>query len=92
MTEERTKTFLWSWSELEKALGIYESNQGPEIMRIIIDSRHALEGDLFVALSGNPGARFNPSNVSDRDGHDYLEEVKQKGGTACVVQQQVDIT
>ena len=49
MTEEQTKPFLWSWSELENALGIFESNHGPKIMRIIIDSRHALEGDLFVA-------------------------------------------
>ena len=90
MTEEQTKPFLWSWSELENALGIFESNHGPKIMRIIIDSRHAIEGDLFVALSGNPGVRFNPSNVSDRDGHDYLEDVKQKGGAGCVVQKQVD--
>ncbi len=90
MTEEREKTFLWTWLELAEALGVAADGQGPKINRIIIDSRHALEGDLFVALSGNPGTRFNPSNVSNRDGHDYLDDVRQKGGGACVVQRQVD--
>ncbi len=90
MTEEgHKKPELWTWAELAKALRIDEGKQGPSINRVIIDSRQTQKGDLFFALSGNPGPRFKPSNISDRDGHDYLDDVKQRDGAACVVQGQV---
>jgi len=91
VTEEQQKSSgLWTWSELTKALKIDGDKQGPNIKRIIIDSRQTLKGDLFVALPGDPGPRFKPSNVSDRDGHDYLDDVEEKGGAACLVQREVE--
>ena len=91
MTEDRKKSSeLWTWSELTEALKIDGHKQGPNVERIIIDSRQTLKGDLFVALSGDPGPRFNPTNISDRDGHDYLDDVEEKGGAACLVQRQVE--
>ena len=56
---------------------------------MIIDSREATDGDLFVALAGDPGPRFNPSQISDRNGHDYVEDAKKRGASACIVEQPI---
>ncbi len=61
---------LWRWTELCTALGLAVED-GPDISGISIDSRQIAAGDLFIALTGDPGARFNPSQRSDRDGHDF---------------------
>ena len=33
---------------------------------------------MFVALPGDPGARFNPSYVSQADGHDFVGAALQQ--------------
>lgn len=62
---------LWQWQELCRALDLPEEN-GPEITGVSIDSRNIVPGELFIALTGDPGPRFNPSQRSDRDGHDFI--------------------
>ena len=92
MTEEQEKnTPLWSWSELTQALNLKDDTGSANVHRVIVDSRQARPGDLFVALSGDPGPRFNPSTVSDRDGHDFLEDAIGKGGSACLVDRKVKL-
>ena len=84
-----SKQVLWTGDELTQLLNTKSSAPVQNIHRVIIDSREAEEGDLFVALSGDPGPRFNPSRVSDRNGHDYIEDAKNRGATACIVEQAV---
>ena len=80
---------LWTGDELAQLLNTKSSGSIQNIYRVIIDSREAEEGDLFVALSGDPGPRFNPSQISDRNGHDYVEDAKSRGATACIVEQAI---
>ena len=84
-----SKQVLWTGDELTQLLNTKSSGSIQNINRVIIDSREAKEGDLFIALSGDPGPRFNPSRISDRDGHDYIEDAKNRGATACIVEQAV---
>ena len=84
-----SKQVLWTEDELTQLLNTKSSAPVQNIHRVIIDSREAEEGDLFVALSGDPGPRFNPSRISDRNGHDYVEDAKNRGATACIIEQAV---
>ncbi len=63
---------LWRWRELCAALDLPEED-GPDITGVSIDSRSMAPGELFIALTGDPGPRFNPSQRSDRDGHDFVD-------------------
>jgi UDP-N-acetylmuramoyl-tripeptide--D-alanyl-D-alanine ligase len=74
---------LWHWSELCAALGLPPA-AGPAVSGVTIDSRLARPGDLFVALPGDPGPRFNPSYRSDRDGHDYIEAAVANGAVGVL--------
>ena len=51
-----------------------QANHGLPITDIVIDSRRASAGHLFVALKG-----------ARRDGHDFLEEIAAQGATAALV-------
>ena len=84
-------TPLWRWSDLLDVLGssASEDHRGPggvdpQIHRVHMDSRTIEPGDLFVALSGDPGARFNPSYRSSVDGHDFVEQAFQAGAAGVV--------
>ncbi|MGB1918077.1 MAG: UDP-N-acetylmuramoyl-tripeptide--D-alanyl-D-alanine ligase [Candidatus Puniceispirillales bacterium] len=46
---------------------------------ISIDSRHVSSGDLFIALKGDR-----------HDGHDHIEEAKQKGAVAALISRPVE--
>jgi UDP-N-acetylmuramoyl-tripeptide--D-alanyl-D-alanine ligase len=75
---------LWRWRELCTALDLPEAD-GPTVEGVSIDSRLTRPGDLFVALSGDPGPRFNPSHRSDRDGHDFVGAAVGNGAVAALV-------
>lgn len=75
---------LWKWHEL-KALGLTASEDGPDIQGVCIDSRQAKDGDLFIALSGDPGPRFNSSIESPRDGHDFIEGALKSGAAGVMI-------
>ena len=47
-------------------------------------------GDLFVALPGDPGPRFHPSQRSNRDGHDYLNDAIAHGAVGVLVHDDVE--
>ena len=68
---------LWSWQELSAGL-TGRRVAGPDVYRVTIDSRQAQPGDLFLALPGDPGNRFNPSHRSTVDGHDFVEAAAKK--------------
>jgi UDP-N-acetylmuramoyl-tripeptide--D-alanyl-D-alanine ligase len=74
---------LWTWSELSQ-LGSASKRNGPEISGICIDSRQVMKGDLFVALSGDPGPRFHSSVDNPRDGHEFIP-LAIKGGANAVM-------
>ena len=74
---------LWQWSELA-VLGQPAGVSGPDIQGVCIDSRQIAKGDLFIALSGDPGPRFNSSIDNPRDGHDFIAGALL-GGAAAVM-------
>ena len=86
---------LWSWRELceslcEKSFGLdalepESKRAGASVARIVTDSRLIESGDLFVALSGDPGTRFNPSTRSTVDGHSFVEQAIEQGAVGAMV-------
>lgn len=80
---------LWRWSELCKALELAPAN-GPDITGVTIDSRVTTPGDLFVALPGDPGPRFNASTRSERDGHDFVPDAASNGASGALVHREVE--
>lgn len=74
---------IWRWRDLCVALGL-PPEDGPDIGGIAIDSRRLAPGDLFVALPGDPGPRFQTSSVSDRDGHDYIPDAIRRGAAGVL--------
>lgn len=76
---------LWRWHELCEAVGLETNEVGSDVSGISIDTRTLVPGDLFVALSGDPGPRFNVSERSDRDGHDYVDHAIKAGAAAILV-------
>ena len=80
---------LWTYRELAVALGL-PAVDGPTITGIGIDSRRLESGELFVALSGDPGPRFQPGTRSNRDGHDFVVDAVRKGAAAVLVHRRGD--
>jgi len=78
---------LWSLSELASALTLAAPAPSPgiDVTGIDIDSRTIAPGDLFVALRGDPGPRFQTSARSDRDGHDFAADAVRRGAAAVLV-------
>mgnify|MGYP001364332175 CR=1 FL=1 len=56
-----------------------------DVTGISVDSRLVQPGDLFIALAGDPGPRFNPSVRSSADGHDYLADALLRGAVRRAV-------
>ncbi|MFT5563115.1 MAG: UDP-N-acetylmuramoyl-tripeptide--D-alanyl-D-alanine ligase, partial [Litorivivens sp.] len=75
---------LWSWTELSK-LGHASQITGPDISGVSIDSRQVQAGDLFVALSGDPGPRFQTSIDNPRDGHEFIDTARASGASAVML-------
>lgn len=80
---------LWRWPELCEALGINPVD-GPDVTGVSIDSRTTQPGDLFIALTGDPGPRFNASQRSDRDGHDFIASALAAGAAGVLTHDAVD--
>ncbi len=57
---------------------------GPDIRGVSIDTRTLVAGDLFVALLGDPGPRFNTDSRSDRDGHAFIDEAQRRGAVGAL--------
>ncbi len=89
MQRKDSERILWAWSELCDALKLPQLD-GPDVLGICFDSRQVQPGDLFVALPGDPGPRFNVSQRTDRDGHDFVKDALQKGAVGALVHKSVD--
>lgn len=74
-----------------QACGLKEPQKGAEISGISIDSRSLQPGDLFIALSGDPGPRFHSSHDSKLDGHNYIAQAIDKGASALMVSQDLKL-
>ncbi|MEK9868827.1 MAG: UDP-N-acetylmuramoyl-tripeptide--D-alanyl-D-alanine ligase [Gammaproteobacteria bacterium] len=72
---------LWQGSELTRLFAIPGV---PDVTGISIDSRTVSPGDLFIALSGDPGPRFGGGEASARDGHDFIAGAVA-AGAACLM-------
>ena len=79
---------LWRWPDLCRALGLPEQD-GPDVTGLSIDSRRIQPGELFIALTGDPGPRFHASSRSERDGHDYVADAFERGAAGALVHRKV---
>ncbi len=67
--------------EIAKIVGGELVGEDREVMGFSIDSRKIRKGECFIAIEG-----------SKYDGHDFLEEVKRKGGAGALVSKKVDVS
>ena len=88
MKRKDGQTILWTWSELCEALKL-PLTDGPDFLGISFDSRQVQPGDLFVALPGDPGPRFNVSHRTNRDGHDFVEDALERGAVGALVHKSI---
>ena len=79
--------FLWSGKELQTAFASADIATG--VNGISIDSRTITPGDLFVALSGNPGPRFGGGSESAGDGHNFIEMATNAGASVVMAHREV---
>ena len=86
---------LWTWEQLCQVFAPAQqsaSDKKLSITGISIDSRATQPGDLFIALSSNPGPRFGGTRVTPkdaRDGHAFLEDAINAGAKAVLVDREV---
>jgi len=83
-TSDQTKPALWRWDELSSGL-CGSAVSGPDITGVGVDSRSISSGELFIALPGDPGPRFNPSDRSQIDGHDFIQSAAGNGAAGAMV-------
>jgi UDP-N-acetylmuramoyl-tripeptide--D-alanyl-D-alanine ligase len=81
---------LWTLSELSAACGIESKYSDLEVKGISIDSRTTKPGDLFVALAGDPGPKYNTSYSNARDGHDFIPAAEKAGAGAILVSRNIE--
>ena len=81
---------LWQWRELCSACQV-PAVDGPDISGISIDSRSLSPGDLFIALSGDPGPRFHSSGSSGKDGHEFIDAAIEAGAAGVMVSRDLDL-
>lgn len=89
MNKPATTSALWQWSELCAACNL-DPVTGPDIFGISIDSRTLSAGDLFIALSGDPGPKFHSSGSSGLDGHNFIEAALAAGAAGVMVSRDAD--
>lgn len=77
---------LWTWSDLCLALGV-SPIAGPDVHGVQIDSRIIAQGELFIALAGDPGERFHTSSRSTINGHDYIVAAAKAGAVGAIVEE-----
>ena len=78
---------LWSWQQLAAVFDqqLLPGQRPEEVSRVVTDSRLVQPGDLFVALAGDPGSRFQPSHRSTVDGHSFVQQALAAGAVGALV-------
>ena len=74
---------VWRWRDACVAVGAPPVD-GPDILGVSIDTRTLRAGDLFVALLGDPGPRFNTDSRTDRDGHAFIDDAQRRGAIGAL--------
>jgi len=87
--DHQTRQLVWTWRDACKAVGT-PGVDGPDLYGVSIDTRTLEPGDLFVALLGDPGPRFNTDSRSDRDGHDYVADARRRGAAGALTHRPID--
>jgi UDP-N-acetylmuramoyl-tripeptide--D-alanyl-D-alanine ligase len=75
---------LWNIQEFTSFGEVIPKDATVEITGVCIDSRQIKSGELFIALSGDPGPRFNGGVDNPRDGHEFIDAAIA-GGAAAVL-------
>jgi len=84
-----SRQLVWTWRDACRAVGASVVD-GPDLYGVSIDTRTLEPGDLFVALLGDPGPRFNTDSRSDRDGHDYVGDAQRRGAAGALTHRAID--
>jgi len=76
--------YLWQGAELAALFGL-TSDTSP-VNGVSIDSRSTAKGDLFIALSGDPGPKFNAGQPAPdaRDGHAFIASAIAAGASVIM--------
>ncbi len=83
------KTPLWHGAELAS---LFEQESfAADVTGISIDTRTLQPGDLFVALSGDPGPRFGGGEPNARDGHDFVAQAIAAGAAGVMVHRDMNL-
>ena len=83
---------LWTSQTLAEACEGRLVGPNQLVHDVHFDSRSVTPGSLFVALSGDPGARFHVSQRSDRDGHDFAQSAVDAGAVALLVSRELPVS
>jgi UDP-N-acetylmuramoyl-tripeptide--D-alanyl-D-alanine ligase len=89
--EQAARKIVWTWSDACRAVGA-RIVDGPNVYGVSIDTRTLQPGDLFVALHGDPGPRFNTDSRTDRDGHDFVVDAEHRGAVGALTHRSVEST
>ncbi|HTO57129.1 MAG TPA: UDP-N-acetylmuramoyl-tripeptide--D-alanyl-D-alanine ligase [Pseudomonadales bacterium] len=81
--DQESRPTIWAWRDACAAVGAPVVD-GPDIAGVSIDTRTLERGDLFIALLGDPGPRFNTDSRTDRDGHDFVDEARRRGAVGAL--------
>jgi UDP-N-acetylmuramoyl-tripeptide--D-alanyl-D-alanine ligase len=87
--DHESRQLVWTWRDACRAVGAPVVD-GPDLYGISIDTRTLERGDLFVALLGDPGPRFNTDSRSARDGHDFVVDAQRRGAAGALTHRAVD--
>jgi UDP-N-acetylmuramoyl-tripeptide--D-alanyl-D-alanine ligase len=87
--QQTARKLVWTWRDACRAVGT-DVVDGPDVFGVSIDTRTLEPGDLFVALLGDPGPRFNTDSRSDRDGHDYVADARQRGAIGALTHRSIE--
>lgn len=76
---------LWSTNELASLGRLVPGDALTDITGVCIDSRQIQPGDLFIALSGDPGPRFHGGVDNPRDGHEFIQGAVAGGASVILL-------
>lgn len=80
---------LWRGDELAALFD--QADYSTDVDGVSIDTRTLNPGDLFIALSGDPGPRFGGGDASARDGHDFIAQAIDAGAAAVMVHKDIEV-
>lgn len=76
---------LWTLEEMQSVGEVVSTVNEVELQGVSIDSRQINKGDLFIALSGDPGPRFHGGVDNPRDGHEFISSAISNGASVVLL-------